>query len=402
MRDWRATVIAAVAIPASVVSTFGLMAVLGFAQHRDHARPRLMVGIVIDDAIVVLENIIRFIEEKGRGPFDAAREATAEIALPVLATTLCLVVIFIPVSFMSSISGRFLYQFGITSACAIMVSLLVSFTLTPMMSARMFGRRTPDPRRPRPRRVGLAARLLPRPRRLLRANLALALHHRATVAAVAVLVVASNGALPDGPPGVHPRRRGRGPVRDERGRARGRQPGGNERGDGGDREGGPRRPRRRSGAGDGRRRPLGAVNEGQLFVKIAPHDARIFSLTRLATGLVTLDPLAAFRGNYSQRDVMQQIRQRMRRFGELRVAVRNLQTFNIGGGNFDVDFIIRGPELEALAQYTETLRQKAPELGLQDADTTLKLNKPSCACRSTGRAPPTSASAPRTSPPRCA
>ena len=102
----------------------------------------LMVGIVIDDAIVVLENIFRFIEEKGMAPFEAAREATAEIALPVLATTMSLVVIFIPVSFMSSISGRFLYQFGITAACAILVSLLVSFTLTPMMSARMFRRGT--------------------------------------------------------------------------------------------------------------------------------------------------------------------------------------------------------------------------------------------------------------------
>src|SRR6185503_11835750 len=66
--------------------------------------------------------------------------ATAEIALPVMATTLCLVVIFIPVSFMSSISGRFLYQFGLTASVAILVSLLVSFTLTPMMSARLFRR----------------------------------------------------------------------------------------------------------------------------------------------------------------------------------------------------------------------------------------------------------------------
>src|SRR4249920_1179254 len=100
----------------------------------------LMVGIVIDDAIVVLENIFRFVEEKGMSPFEAAREATAEIALPVLATTLCLVVIFIPVSFMSSIAGRFLYQFGLTATVALLVSLLVSFTLTPMMSARMFRR----------------------------------------------------------------------------------------------------------------------------------------------------------------------------------------------------------------------------------------------------------------------
>ena len=91
----------------------------------------LMVGIVIDDAIVVLENIFRFIEEKKMRPFEAAKAATAEIGLAVMATTFSLVVIFVPVSFMSSISGRFLYQFGLTAAVAVLVSLLVSFTLTP-------------------------------------------------------------------------------------------------------------------------------------------------------------------------------------------------------------------------------------------------------------------------------
>src|SRR5687767_2840897 len=100
----------------------------------------LMVGIVIDDAIVVLENIFRFIEEKGMPPMQAAKEATAEIGLPVLATTLSLVVIFVPVSFMSSIAGRFLYQFGLTAAFAILVSLFVSFTLTPMMASRLLKR----------------------------------------------------------------------------------------------------------------------------------------------------------------------------------------------------------------------------------------------------------------------
>src|SRR6478736_1157048 len=123
MRDWRATVIAAVAIPTSVVSTFGLMAALGFTLNTVTMLALvLMVGIVIDDAIVVLENIFRFIEEKGMSPFDAAREATAEIGLAVMAKTLSLVVIFVPVSFMSSISGRFLYQFGLTSAVAVLVS----------------------------------------------------------------------------------------------------------------------------------------------------------------------------------------------------------------------------------------------------------------------------------------
>src|SRR5207244_7091545 len=102
----------------------------------------LMVGVVIDDAIVVLENTFRFVEEKKMRPFEAARAATADIGLAVMATTLSLVVIFVPVSFMSSISGRFLYQFGLTAAASVMVSLLVSFTLTPMMSARFL--RTED------------------------------------------------------------------------------------------------------------------------------------------------------------------------------------------------------------------------------------------------------------------
>src|SRR5207249_3214812 len=92
--------------------------------------------IVIDDAIVVLENIYRFIEEKQMDQFQAAVEATKEIGLAVLATTLSLVAIFVPVGFMGGIVGRFMKSFGLTMAFAIMVSLLVSFTLTPMLSAR--------------------------------------------------------------------------------------------------------------------------------------------------------------------------------------------------------------------------------------------------------------------------
>jgi HAE1 family hydrophobic/amphiphilic exporter-1 len=136
--SWRSTVIAAIAIPVSVISTFGVMEVLGFTLNSVTMLALvLMVGIVIDDAIIVLENIFRHVEEKGMDSFLAAKQATSEIGMAVLATTLSLAVIFVPVSFMSSISGRFLYQFGITSAVAIMVSLFVSFTLTPMMSARM-------------------------------------------------------------------------------------------------------------------------------------------------------------------------------------------------------------------------------------------------------------------------
>src|SRR5262252_1830559 len=138
MRSWRSTLIAAVAIPCSVISTFGMMRALNFTLNGVTMLALvLMVGVVIDDAIVVLENIFRFVEEKRMTAMRAAKEATADIGMAVMATTLSLVVIFLPVSFMSSISGRFLFQFGITAAVAVMVSLLVSFTLTPMMSARL-------------------------------------------------------------------------------------------------------------------------------------------------------------------------------------------------------------------------------------------------------------------------
>jgi hydrophobic/amphiphilic exporter-1 (mainly G- bacteria), HAE1 family len=138
MRSWRSTFIAAVAIPASVIASFAMMWALGFTLNSVTMLALvLMIGIVIDDAIVVLENIFRFVEEKQMGAFEAARQATADIGLAVLATTLSLVVVFVPVSFMSSVSGRFLYQFGITAGVSVLVSLLVSFTLTPMMSARM-------------------------------------------------------------------------------------------------------------------------------------------------------------------------------------------------------------------------------------------------------------------------
>src|SRR6185436_13735840 len=138
MRNWRATIIAAVAIPASLIAAFGVMWALHFTLNSVTMLSLvLMVGIVIDDALVVLENTFRFMEEKNMPAFQAARAATADIGHAVLATTLSLVVIFVPVSFMSSIAGRFLYQFGITAAAAVMVSLLVSFTLTPMMCSRM-------------------------------------------------------------------------------------------------------------------------------------------------------------------------------------------------------------------------------------------------------------------------
>ncbi|MCP9496407.1 MAG: efflux RND transporter permease subunit [Pyrinomonadaceae bacterium MAG19_C2-C3] len=139
--NFRTTIIAAIAIPTSIIATFGLMAAMGYTLNAiTMLALTLMVGIVIDDAIVVLENIYRFIEEKGMEPFQAAIEGTREIGLAVLATTLSLLAVFLPVGFMGGIVGRFMSSFGLTASFAIAVSLLVSFTLTPMLAARLIKR----------------------------------------------------------------------------------------------------------------------------------------------------------------------------------------------------------------------------------------------------------------------
>jgi hydrophobic/amphiphilic exporter-1 (mainly G- bacteria), HAE1 family len=143
--NFRSTLIAALAIPTSIIATFGLMAAMGYTLNQiTMLALTLMVGIVIDDAIVVLENIFRFVEEKGYGAFQAAIEGTREIGLAVMATTLSLLAVFVPVGFMGGIVGRFMSSFGFTSSFAIAVSLLVSFTLTPMLAARLIKREAPS------------------------------------------------------------------------------------------------------------------------------------------------------------------------------------------------------------------------------------------------------------------
>lgn len=383
MRSWRSTIIAAIAIPTSVISTFAVMWALDFTLNSVTMLALvLMVGIVIDDAIVVLENIFRFVEEKGMTPMEAAKHGTGEIALAVLATTLSLVVIFIPVSFMSSISGRFLYQFGITAAAAVLVSLLVSFTLTPMLSARMLkvgkgghgGGHDGGGHEGAGSRGGFYGYI----DRGYTWMLKLAMRFRWGVAVIALLVMASSVplytmvqqdylptdideaefdmriTLPEGASFTTVNEAMQAIEADLL-----------------------EMPQVRTilaSAGGGF---LGGVNQGEIYVRIAPHDERIFSLGRLWRETLNGDPMAAFRGNYSQRDVMQQIRAEMRKYTDLRVSVRNFPSFNIGGGNYEIDFVVRGPELERLFEYTNELRTRAQQIGgFTDMDTTLKLDKP--------------------------
>jgi HAE1 family hydrophobic/amphiphilic exporter-1 len=416
MRDWRTMLIAAVAIPTSVIATFGVMKALDFTLNSVTMLALvLMVGIVIDDAIVVLENIFRFIEEKKMKPFEAARAATKEIGLAVMATTFSLVVIFVPVSFMSSISGRFLYQFGITAAAAVLVSLLVSFTLTPMMSARLLrangnGRRSagvrPSPSpgaatsplaeglelssdpgnsevaAPGDGRTPEAAVLNAASRRGFYHHidqaygwlLARAMRRRWLVSGLALLVIASSVPLyklvrqeyvpanvdegefdiyVTAPEGTALESMNAVALRlEEELRAI--------------------RGIRLVLASAGGSGFLGSVNNARYYVRLAPHTERVFSWKRL----LQWPPWRAFQGNYSQRDVVTEVRKRLRKFGDLRISVRNPQTFSLGGPNYEIDFALLGPDLESLAAYADRLRQKAPDLGLLDADITLKLDKP--------------------------
>ena len=134
MRNPKVTFIAALAIPTSIVGTFAVMKAFGFTlNNMTMLALSLATGIVIDDAIVVLENIFRYVEEQHVTPHEAAVKATEEIGLAVMATTLSLCVIFLPVAFMTGQVGRYFYSFGITSAAAILISMLVSFTLTPTL-----------------------------------------------------------------------------------------------------------------------------------------------------------------------------------------------------------------------------------------------------------------------------
>jgi hydrophobic/amphiphilic exporter-1 (mainly G- bacteria), HAE1 family len=137
IRDWRTTVIASLAIPASIVTTYAFMYYMGYTLNNMTMLGLILaIGIVIDDAVVINENIFRHMEEDGATALEAASSATREIALAVSATTLSLLVIFLPVVFMGGKIGRFFSSFGATVAFAILISWFISFTLTPMLCSR--------------------------------------------------------------------------------------------------------------------------------------------------------------------------------------------------------------------------------------------------------------------------
>ena len=373
MRSWRSTLIAAVAIPTSIVATFAFMKLFNFTLNNVTMLALvLMVGVVIDDAIVVLENVFHLIEENGLSPRQAAIEGTREIGPAVLSTTLSLVIVFLPVSFLSSVTGRMLYEFGLTATVAILVSMVVSFTLTPMMCSLLL----------KPAQAGAAA---PASRRgpygwieaaymwLLR----LSMRFRWAVLLLSAATIASNWYLY----GVVKQDYIPTNVDESEFEISLTAPEGaslssmNEA---------LRRIEDDVRSIDGIEhllvtvgtRGFGGVNRGEIYVRLADIHSRAFSLARWWRGLLKGDPGEAWRGNFTQRDKMAEVRNKLRSYKDLRASVRNLTSLR-QGAPVDIDFSITGPDIAALSQFSEKLRQKAQEIpGIVDVDTTLKLDKP--------------------------
>jgi HAE1 family hydrophobic/amphiphilic exporter-1 len=189
LNSWRSTVITGLTLPISVISSFIVMNFMGMTLNvMTLMALSLAIGLLIDDAIVVRENIVRHLEF-GQDHFEAAAAGTSEIGLAVIATTFSIVAVFVPVAFMKGIVGRFFFQFGITVAFAVLVSLFVSFTLDPMLSSRWI-----DPDIERKGKRHFVARILDRfngwfdrTADRYRSVIAWALGHRKTMLAIATL-----------------------------------------------------------------------------------------------------------------------------------------------------------------------------------------------------------------------
>jgi len=381
MRSWRSTLIAAVVIPASIISSFAFMRACGFTLNNVTMLALvLMVGVVIDDAIVVLENIYRCIEEKGMTPARAAVEGTREIGLAVLATTLSLVIVFLPVSFLSSVTGRMLYEFGITATVAILVSMFVSFTLTPMMCSRLLRGPAPGGGReagPPGSRRGPYALVEAGYLALLRWSL----DHRWAIVALSIGVLAANAVL------VGVVRRDYIPTNVDESEFEVSLRAGSGTSVTAMDEVVKRAAERVRGlagvefvlatVGEG----SGDVNSGLLYVRLADIEERTVNWRRLLAALRAGDPAAAWRGTFMQRDKMREVRKVLAGLPDVRVAVRNLTSLR-QGPPVDIDLSLTGPSVETLLPFAERLRDRVEAIpGVVDADITLRADKPQMLAR---------------------
>ena len=359
-RKLRPAFVAALAIPCSIIATFTAMRAAGFTLNNlTMLGLSLSTGIVIDDAIIVLENIYRHIDEEGRTPFQAAISGTREISLAVMATTISLVVIFLPVAFMGGLVGKFWNSFGLTATFAIMVSLVVAFTLTPMLAARIFASRGSEapaavPAAGHGGSGGAYRRLEAAYERLL----AWSLHRRWIVVLLCVAIFASGWYFLT-------RSRLELVVNDDM-----------------------------SEFEVVAEAPPGSSLErtGEIIQQM---EAEIRKVPEVTTLFVTAGVRGQYQSNVSdisiyvglthlterrrsQQEIMQDVRQRLAVFPGMRVSVQQINL--ISGGGFrqtEFNLILRGPDLSQLEQYARNvIKELSPKPGFVDLDTGQALRQP--------------------------
>jgi HAE1 family hydrophobic/amphiphilic exporter-1 len=347
-RNWRPALIAAVSIPTSIVATFFAMRWAGFTLNNiTMLGLSVSTGIVIDDAIIVLENIFRHMDEEKRSPWEAAITGAKEIVLAVVATTISLIAIFFPVAFMGGLVGRFWRSFGLTVSFAILVSLLVAFTLVPTLAARVLRPHRAASAGARPARSGVYARV----EAVYEALLRVSLRHRLAAVVATILLVAGTLYLARGlkadfivaddmsefevvvetPPGSSLAQSDAIARRIEA--------------------------------------DLRALPEVQhVFTNIGVRGGIQSNVTDVSM-YVALQHLSQRRR--SQFDIMQQVRQQLRTYPELRASVQQVSL--VSGGGFrqtPFNLILRGTDLDRLTGYAETLVQRLSALpGFVDVDT---------------------------------
>lgn len=356
MGNLRSTLIAGIAIPTSIIATFTLMRAMGFTLNNITLLAlTLAVGIVIDDAIVVMENIFRHIEEEGEEPMEAASRGTAEIGLAVMATTLSLVVIFLPVAFMYGQVGRFFNSFGITMAFSILVSLFISFTLTPLLCSRMYkkGSAGEGKGRRKSQKESFFYRAIDRAYAgMLRGSL----RHRWVVMLLAIAVVAliprffkivGKDFIPS----------------DDR-----------------------------SEFEVSIQTPEGSTLErtDQIFREVEGKLRGLRGVTNLLTtiggskqagvtnGIIYVRLVDLEKRSYSQMDVMKEARRFLGQYPDLRTSVQDVQTFTSGGFRRQTfNFNLRGPDLLKLQGYADHITERLRQVpGMVDVDTSLVMRKP--------------------------
>ncbi len=358
----RATLISALAIPTSIISAFGVMWAQNLTLNQiSLVALALAVGIVIDDAIIVVENIFRHMEEKGQSATDAAILGTREIGLAVMATTLSLLAVFVPVAFLGGIVGMFLKSFGLTMAFAIGVSLLVSFTLVPALAAKLFDHH--EKPGPWDRALERLVNLVYHPiERLYLVLLRFSLRHRWIVVLACLAVLASLPMLmkrvkKDFLP----------PVEEAEFVVNLRTPEGST---------------------------LAATD---LFAERVARDIR--ALPGVESTLLTIGDneqrTANFAGIYvrlvppeqreaTQEAVMDRVRREIspRYPQEWRLTVLSVPPFNSGMSSANIQYFIAGPDLDVLTQATDAVVKEARQIpGIRDLDSTLIAGKPEITAR---------------------